>query len=446
MTKKNKNLLLAFCFLFVAGANASQAVLSYEAFQRLSPSSNQEGANNWFTLNFVTEKIKHRFDTFLDLSVRFYHGKEKYIASLPEGYFSLVSDNEKLLLGRHILDWNSSEKFWSLGKLNALQNFTLLGQQQEGVSGLHYDYRADHFKWSLIASYFFVPQMNPTLIMKDGKVTSNTDWAKLPPTRTVINNQIVPIYYDIQKPEVSEVVLQKTLGTNLGYLWNSGSLSAFGIYKPENTLRMNAEAFYDQKLDQVIVKAKPFVNHHLVYGSQLSQTLARNATVFAGFEVSDPTLGIGEDLDFLKDKSASKKNTNFESKYFTIKPKYEKESYAYLSTVIDLPYFDVSFNAIELLSNNQKNTDDLYTDTVKWHRALGLGIDYDITESFTVNLAAQYDVLMADSLFKNEYSYHFYKEMRLAMGLEIINSPKVESYWSAYRSNDTVYSTLSYTF
>lgn len=446
MTKKYKIFLFTSCLFATFCCEASQAVLSYETFQRLSTPQNQDGASNWFTLNFVTEKAKRRFDTFLDLSVRFYHGKEKYIASLPEGYLSFTNDNEQVILGRRILDWNASERFWALGQLNGLQGFTLLGQEQEGVSGLHYDYKSSNFKVSLLASYFFVPQMNPSLDIKDGKISSNTDWVKLPPKRTLVNNQIVPIYYDIKKPEVSEVVLQKTLGTNVAYLWKGGSLSAFGVYKPENNLRMNAEAFYDQKLDQVTVKADPFVSHHVMYGMQGSQEIAKNTTVQTGVQVNDPTVRLGSSLDFLKDKGATEKRNNFESKYFSIKPKYEKESYAYLSTVIDQPFFDISLNAIELLTDNQKSSDDLYSDTVKWHRAVGLGLGYDITESFRMNVAAQYDIQMMDSLFRNEYSYHFYKEMSLAMGLEIINSPRTDSYWSAYRANDTVYSTLSYTF
>lgn len=446
MKKNYKSFLFISSLLATLSTEASQAVLSYETFQRLSTPQNQDGASNWFTLNFQTEKVKRRFDTYLDLSVRFYHGKDKYIASLPQGYLCLKNDNEELVIGRKILNWNPSEKFWGLGQLNALQSFTLLGQEQEGLTGIHYEYQTRSFRAAILASYLYVPQMNPSLSVKDGKVSSNTDWVKLPPSKTVVNDQVVPIYYDIKKPDAAEVVLQKSLGANLAYLWNDGSLSAYGIFKPENKLRMNAEAYYDQKLDQVRVKADPFANHHLVYGLHADQKLARDVTVQTGMQMTDPTVQLGSDLAFLKDKTNTQKRNEFESKYFSIKPKYEKEAYAYASAVFDQSVFDLSLNAIELLTDNQKSSDDLMSDTVKWHRAVGLGLDYDITENFSMNLAAQYDLLMADSLVRNEYSYRFMREMSLAMGLEMVNSLRTESYWSSYRTNDTVYSTLSYTF
>ncbi len=446
MKKNYKSFLFISSLLATLSTEASQAVLSYETFQRLSTPQNQDGASNWFTLNFQTDKVKRRFDTFLDLSVRFYHGKDKYIASLPQGYLCLKNDNEELVFGRKILNWNPSEKFWGLGQLNALQSFTLLGQEQEGLTGIHYEYQTRSFRAAILASYLYVPQMNPSLSVKDGKVSSNTDWVKLPPSKTVVNDQVVPIYYDLKKPDAAEVVLQKSLGANLAYLWDDGSLSAYGIYKPENKLRMNAEAYYDQKLDQVRVHADPFANHHVVYGLHADQKLTRDVIIQTGMQMTDPTVQLGSDLAFLKDKTNTQKRNEFESKYFSIKPKYEKEAYAYASAVFDQSVFDLSLNAIELLTDNQKSSDDLMSDTVKWHRAVGLGLDYDITENFSMNLAAQYDLLMADSLVRNEYSYRFMREMSLAMGLEMVNSLRTESYWSSYRTNDTVYSTLSYTF
>ena len=58
----------------------------------------------------------------------------------------------------------------------------------------------------------------------------------------------------------------------------------------------------------------------------------------------------------------------------------------------------------------------------------------------------RYDLARKDQIVKAEGSYTFLNRATLNIGMELIKSPQDNSYWSAYRANDTVYSSLRFLF
>ena len=113
----------------------------------------------------------------------------------------------------------------------------------EGLTGLHYTQELNKsISVDIFFSYLYVPAMGAGIDIKDGKVVSNAEWVRLPPEKTIVLDQEVPIYYTMNRPANSDVVFQKSLGANLEYDWKGGAVSAYGIYKPESTLRSNADA------------------------------------------------------------------------------------------------------------------------------------------------------------------------------------------------------------
>ena len=58
----------------------------------------------------------------------------------------------------------------------------------------------------------------------------------------------------------------------------------------------------------------------------------------------------------------------------------------------------------------------------------------------------KYDLNRSDNIFKLEALYRLSPKASVKLGLELLKSPNMESYWSFYRANDTAYITLKYHF
>ena len=98
------------------------------------------------------------------------------------------------------------------------------------------------------------------------------------------------------------------------------------------------------------------------------------------------------------------------------------------------------------MSSNERNSDDLYSETVKFKRALGGQFNISITDSWSMMFDLKYDLDRLDNIAKGETKYQINSNMILGFGLEMIKAPDETSYWSPYRTNDTVYTSFGYHF
>ena len=423
---------------------AATAELSYEKFYRLNKPIYRSESGDWLGLGYETARPEKQLDTFLMGDMRFYFQDNNSLNySVQEAYGVYKGDNYSFTVGRKILDWNTNEKYWSLGFLNAVQSFTLLSTEEEGVTGVLFSKRMGDFEFDVLASYLFIPQINPSIDFRNGDVHSRSEWVRLPPKKTVVSGLEVPIYYQINDYQVEKIIFNKSLGGNLRFNWNSGFVSAFAIYKPENRLRVNASAYYDNlNTNKVIVTAEPTVNHHAYYGFQVFNAFG-DIKARGGMSYVDPNAKLGK--DFLIDITNARKT--FKSDYFNINPRYDKEVYAHVSLNYDKNRkYKLTLNYIHLISNNIRGNDDFFSDTVKWKSTFGGGIQYFFNDSFDASVDLKYDVIRSDNIIKGEVKYNLHREISFALGLEILKAPDANSYWSYYRTNDTLYSTVGFLF
>lgn len=424
--------------------SAYEGSVTYEKFYRLNDPIYRSDSGDLLNFSYESDATdpSKKIDLFGMGDLRLYFQDNNALNySLQEAYVRYLGDSFELSVGRKILDWNTNEKYWSLGYLNANQAFTLLSTEEEGVTGIRLKKSIDQFEFDILLSYLFVPQINPSVDFKNGEVTSKSDWVRLPPKRTVVNGLEVPIFYKINKVDVSKIIFNKSLGGNIRYKWNNGGFSAFAIYKPENRLRANASAYYDNTLEQVVVEADPTINHHAYYGVQVFQSFG-DVKARGGLSYVDPNARLGR--DFPVDINNARKT--YKSDYFTINPSYVKEAYSHFSANLDRKSYQLSLNYIHLISKTARFNDDFFSDAVKWKRAMGGSITYFFNDSFHVLLDLKYDFARFDNIVKSELVYNYQNKIHLSLGLEMLKAPKDTSYWSYYRANDTLYSSIGFYF
>ena len=324
----------------------------------------------------------------------------------------------------------------------------------EGLTGFHYAMKDGGFKLETFLSYFYIPSLNPSVDIQGGQVSSNVDWYKLPPKRTIISGNEVDIFYSLNMPEYRDIIFQKTLGMRLSYDWKNeedtfGMQSSFyGVYKPERNLRVNAEAYYDPNIDKVAVNANPIVNHHVILATDL-RLFWEKTDLVTGLTYVDPTAKLGADFDSLSvslDSNGSNVRNALETDFFKVEPKYVRETYAHMRLNHRYQNLTLSLNGIYYFSKHPKGSDDFYSETVKWVRAAGLGGLYHINEWSQLGFSLRYDFKRKDNLLNAQYIITPWRSSIFTFGAELIKSPEANSYWSAYRTNDTFYFNAGYTF
>ncbi len=427
--------------LFFGLSQANEGTMTYEKFYRLNKPLYRSTSGDLINFSYQSAQLseQRKIDTYMMGDLRLYFQDNNAVNySLQEAYLRYQNADYKLFVGRKILDWNINEKYWSLGYLNANQAFTLLSNEEEGVTGALLNKQMGQFEFDVLLSYIFIPQLNPSIDFKNSEVKSKSDWARLPPKKTVINGVEVPIAYSISKYKISKIIFNKSLGSNIRYRWNKGGVSAFAVYKPENKLRANANASYDN-ISKVIVEADPTVNHHAYYGLQIFQSFGDLKTR-AGLSYVDPNAHLGK--DFPVDITNARKTIKLD--YFTINPHYDKEAYAHMSANLDRKTYILSLNYIHLLTKDTRLNDDFFTDAIKWKRAIGGSVTYFLNDTFNVLLDLKYDLDRLDNIVKSELKYNYQNKITVALGLEMLKAPDIKSYWSYYRANDTLYSSIGF--
>ena len=428
---KNRYYLQSLLLIFLLSLGnldvfAATSELTYEKFYRLNKPLYRSESGDWLGFSYETAPPVKELDTYLNADLRFYFQDNNSLNySLQEAYAQYKSDTYTITAGRKILDWSLNEKYWSLGYLNALQSFTLLSTEEEGIAGILFNKRVGNFDFDILASYLFIPQINPAIDFKNGEVRSRSEWVRLPPKKTIVNGLEVPINYSIADYQIEKIIFNKSLGGNIRYSWNNGRASAFAIYKPENKVRVNASAYYDNLgTGKVNVTAEPTINHHAYYGIQLFHAFG-DIKARGGMSYVDPNAKLGK--DFLIDISNARKT--FKSEYFNINPRYDKEAYAHMSLNYDKHRkYKLTLNYIHLISSNIRGNDDFFSDTVKWKSTIGSGIQYFFNDSFDASVDLKYDLIRKDNIVKGEVKYNYQKQISLALGLEILKAPDASSY------------------
>ncbi|MCK5883925.1 MAG: hypothetical protein KAG61_09565 [Bacteriovoracaceae bacterium] len=426
--------------------NAFSAQIGYGTSKSVE-TQGQAQDSDWLSLSFDSKFKKRRYQGFMDADVRLYTGSSNYLYSIPEAFIGHRTRHSTISVGRKIVDWNSADAVWELGNINGMQGFNLLGDKQEGLFGLHAE-RELSKNWNIkfYGSALYVPSLNPGYEVKGGKVTSNTPWMSAPPSQMRMNGVDTPINYELGQYSVSDIIFQESLGGNLAYSWGGGAVSVYGMYKPENKLRINAEGKLSKDAKQVNVAVSPKVNHHFIYGVGVNQKVGRKVQVSGGLEIIDPNSDLKSDLGLgVVNPTLIKNNKrDFNTDYIVVEPSYQRQSYLHMGAKYVSSICKMGVNYLYNLA--ERSGDAVFGDAVKWHNAVGVSVDYDFNDNLSMLFDFKYDMEMGDNVIKKEVSYRFLNQMSIAVGLELLKAPRDDSYWSAYRENDTVYSNFGYSF
>lgn len=154
-------------------------------------------------------------------------------------YTNKIDDKSDLHVGRKLHNWSSLDTIWNLGIYQPQFKWNPLTPENQGLTGLFWNKNDAGFGLTLFASPLYIPDQGASYELKDGQFQSGNPWFSAPPQNVKFQGQILPIDYEISKPETSSVIFQTQfgaqlrLGTGDGYFANIA-----GIYKPSNQLAL----------------------------------------------------------------------------------------------------------------------------------------------------------------------------------------------------------------
>lgn len=139
------------------------------------------------------------------------------VRELYLGYSWVQNGLHNLSFGRKISDWSLLDEMWNLGFYQPQLRWNSLDLETQGLVGFYYDYKmklSQNFTLSATAFYspLFIPDQGPGYELKNGGFLKTNPWFQPPPTRVEFQNQNFEIDYNIQMPQITDVLFQNSFG------------------------------------------------------------------------------------------------------------------------------------------------------------------------------------------------------------------------------------------
>lgn len=361
--------------------------------------------------------------------------QEQLMYSVPEAYLKYRFGNNEMTLGRSILKWNELDREWGFGKLNNRINFDGFNPGQEGLTGFALNHKNPNgFNASVFGSILYIPEMNPgQKIDKDkGTVTCENPWCKPQSSTADVEGKDVPIFYNVNYPEISDVVFRYSIGGRIGYEDKTKSIHGFLMRKPENQISVSAEVAYENDNQRVFADITPQFYYHDVAGLDAKYKLSEKITAYGSFLRISPNSNPDGNQPYIE--------------YTGIKPNKKNEEYMGTGIGYNSEKFQAKLNYIARTSEFNISNDSL-VEYPRWNQAYNINLLAHITRKLSVGFDYKYDMLTEDRLTMFNANYAFKANMLISVGANTIGSNgKSESYWSDFVNNDTLYSSFKYTF
>jgi len=161
--------------------------------------------------------------------------------------------------------------------------------------------------------------------------------------------------------------------------------------------------------------------------------------------VVDPNAKVSADLLVIDPIRLERNDRTFNPQFFTIAHKYLKQRFVMADLSWQHRRWQVGASLIKQLEQQPATGDDFYGERSRWQSAVGGHLSYQ-RQAATVTMDWRYDFDYQASLLAAKADYQLIKQLKLSLSLEMIEAKSDDSYWSAYRTNDVVYSRISYQF
>lgn len=160
--------------------------------------------------------------------------------NVREIYFSFkIDDSSQIHIGRKTNIWSNVDDRWNLGFFQPQFRWNSLNPENQGLTGVFWEKKNKDLGFLFYGSPLFIPDQGPGYDLKNGQFESNNPWFVSPPQNILFQNQILPIDYKIENPNISDVVFQPNFGVQFVYGEKMGLFAdVSAMYKPSHQVAL----------------------------------------------------------------------------------------------------------------------------------------------------------------------------------------------------------------
>lgn len=396
-----------------------------------------DGNLYWIEAGIQYNKITKAKEINLDAKLQYTDiGFVQY--SVKEASILHKFENVDLSYGRVYVNWSDLDRSWELGHVNGRVNFDYFDSEQEGLVGfLLSSKKKTGFTWEIFGSGLYVPELNPGQEIDDenGTIRPKSAWANQIANEVSLDSGSLQIVYDVDTPEIADIVLQYSLGARIGYKGDKFSMNGFFMRKPENTLTLGAGVNLDTSAGNALIASiEPRVFYHNVFGGDLNYKLGNGLLLRASTLFSLP------------EQEPEDAFTREFSETTNIKTGKRRENYWGASIIKQGRNYRMALRYIARVSEFDR-TDDVLAQNPRWGQAFNFFAQLRFAKKFRATLDAKYDTLSFDQVMSFDVAYQATRNLQLSAGVRLIGIDEDEiSFWTPYVNNDSVYTAVRFVF
>ena len=344
-----------------------------------------------------------------------------------------LQDGGRARFGRYAIDWAPLDDIWGTGIINNRKNFDLVDHGNEGVIGLNAKFKLGK-NWAIegFGSYLYVPELNPMIEEEDGKLTSKSEWAELPPAYANLGQggTVAPINYTLNKPKLADIVFKPSYGISGGLDSKHWIAKGFYMHKPENTFRVSATVSTNASAGVIDAQIYPELYNENIFGGQMSY---RNKS----FQVDTMILTVRPE--------STPQSSALVRRYLTIETRRQKEDYFMTGFTRKKKVFSWGVYYLHLFSGAPAG-DDTLGNKPKWSRSIKTKFSLEILKDARWKFDMTHDVEKEDTVLSTGVEYDLARGFKSELGIRAISAPNDGTYWAPFRGNDAVYVKLGHVF
>ena len=387
-----------------------------------------------FSLNWAADLSA---GTFFSLKQSYYVVQELY-ASTP------LDDRASLSLGRKKYDWTEIDRIWSLGLWQPRYAIDALRPEDQGLTGLFFDYRSDKIQLLAFGSSLFIPTVGPDVREEDGTIKADNRWYR-PPSR---QSGKISISYKLHTGDIRELVKQESYGLKFRVGdEDRGPWVAFaGGRKPVNDLLLERCLHCVQVNSQARFVVSPEVTHHQVFSSDLGYQFDSVKASVSYYEDHPETILPPADYAIQQFHPV---------KIYSAQVDWSVKEFLSRPLQFQVAYMKSFGDKIQDIESNGHNSDiTMFTYRYRFSNAGLVRVIGPLTNVYSRPLITKigytYDFDQKGSILGMEFQYQWNRTWSYLLGVDMLGSddPKSTSdgFINTYRANDRAYAGVSYVF
>lgn len=381
----------------------------------------------------------------LDLSAGTFFSLKQSYYSVREIYTSTyLNEKVEVSLGRKKHQWSEVDRIWEFGLWQPRYNIDALRPEDNGLTGLFFDYRSENFQFLAFGSSIFIPTVGPEIREEDGQLVADNRWYR-PPSNQADN---ISLSYKLELGNLVDLVTQDSyaLYVRFGQEELGPWMALAGGRKPVNDIAFQRLVRGVSANSEAEFIVAPHVTHHRVFSADLGYQLENLKASISYFE--DQPESVLPPADYAIQKLEP-------IRIYTTQMEFNTKEFLDRTLLIQGAYLKTFGGGIEDIdSEGRVDEITLFTSRYRFSDAFRFNVLGELTTLYSRPVMTKFsftrDFDQKGSIMGLELQYQWNRAWSYLAGFDALtvdnNQSTDDGFINSFRANDRIYAGASYVF